>query len=155
MKPIALFLFLSFPLFLCYSQNPDLARQLSLLTTDCKNIRGHAGRIVAEANQTAFNADVARAHLDEIAKFHALMEQQLEGSKKLLQASEMKLVGAEYKSLEKTCSVIGGLVEKLQKEFQKDEADRSTVRDVASSLRAEMSSGYDVHERLKKKLGIQ
>lgn len=154
MKSIALIVFLFAFSLLTFAQDTDLARQHSLLTTDCKNIRGHAGRIVAEASERQLNRDVALAHLGEVAKFHELMEKQLVTSKKLLTAGDLKVVAAEYKSLEATCSAIGKLVEKLQKEFEKSEPDKLAIRDMAVKLRSEMSDGYDVHERLKKKLGI-
>ena len=154
MKSIAFFvsLFVVFPL--VFGQTSELAKQHSLLTTQCKNIRGHAGRIVAETGEATLNKDVASAHLDEIAKFHTQMELQIASSKKLLSAGQSKSVSAEYKSLEKTCSAIGELVGKLKKELEKKEPVQLTVRQLASKLRSEMSGGYDVHERLKKKLGI-
>lgn len=154
MKSFALILSLSLLFPLVFSQTSELTKQHSLLTTQCKNIRGHAGRIIAEADEAKLNRDVASAHLDEIAKYHTQMELQITSSKKLLDAGQLKSVAAEYKSLEKTCSSIGDLVVKLRKEFEKKEPAGPTVRNLAKTLRSEMSTGYDVHERMKKKIGI-
>ena len=154
MKSLTCILSLSLFSPLLFGQTSELVQQHSLLTTQCKNIRGHAGRIVAEAGQSKLNKDVASAHLAEIEKYHQQMEKQIASSKKLLGPAELKSVSAEYKSLEKTCSTIGDLVKKLQKEFEKKEPARLTVRSLARNLRSEMTAGYDVHERLKKKLGV-
>jgi regulator of replication initiation timing len=154
MKSFALVLSLSLVFPFAFGQNSELAKQHSLLTTQCKNIRGHAGRVVAEAGQATLNKDVAAAHLDQIARNHTQMELQIASSKKLLDAGQLKSVSAEYMSLEKTCSSIGDLITKLRKEFEKNEPARLTVRKLAEKLRSEMSAGYDVHERLKKKLAI-
>ena len=133
----------------------DLASYHSTLTTDCKSIRGHAGRIVAEAMHTPLNRDVAAAHLEQVAKFHDEMESQLAASKKLLTAAQLKLVATEYQTLEKKCSTIGTLVSQLRKEFAKGDPDASVLRDQASKMRSEMADGNTVHESLKKKLGIK
>lgn len=132
----------------------DLAGFHSTLTTDCRNIRGHASRIVAEASASELNKEVAQAHLAQVAKYHDQMDLTLKQSKKSLSAQQLKAVVAEYESLEKTCAAIGEFVRKLQAELAKDDPDRMSVREIASKLRTQMSAGYDVHERLKKKLGL-
>jgi len=154
MKPIALIPLLACSISLAVGQTSELAQEHSLLTTQCKSIRGHAGRIVAEAGQGSLNKDVAMAHLDQVAKFQEQMEKQLASSKKLLTPQQAKTVAAEYKSLEETCSTLGDLVEKLRKEFNEANTDKLKIRKLATQLRSEMTSGYDVHERMKKKLGI-
>lgn len=154
MKPIFLILSLSFFLSGALAQTTELSKQHSLLTTQCKSIRGHAGRIVAESSESSLNREVAAAHLGEIAKFRDQMEQQLASSKKLLSAELLKSVSAEYKSLEKTCSTIEDLVGKIRKELEKKEPARSAVRNLAVTLRSEMTAGYEVHEKMKKKLGL-
>lgn len=154
MKPIILTISLWFLLPAVFGQTTELSKQHSLLTTQCRSIRGHAGRILAEAAQPSLNRDVASAHLSEIAKFQGQMEQQLASSKKLLTATQSQSVSAEYKSLEKTCSTIGDLVEQLQKELDKKGPDQLAVRKLATTLRSEMTGGNEVHERMKKKLGI-
>ncbi|MBI2620379.1 MAG: hypothetical protein HYW57_09875 [Ignavibacteriales bacterium] len=150
------FIALAFPLWfnLLAAQSPDLSRHHSVLTTDCKSIRGHAGRIVAEAGETDLNRDVAVAHLDQIEKYHAEMEERLKIIKGLLTPAQWKLVEREHKSLETVCSTLRGLIKSLKEEFENKNPDKSTVRGLAIKLRTEMSGGNDVHERMKKKLGI-
>ncbi len=154
MKPIILILSLSFFLSAVLAQTTELSKQHGLLTMQCKSIRGHAGRIVAESSEPSLNREVAAAHLGEIAKFRSQMEEQLASSKKLLSTESLKSVSAEYKSLEKTCSTIEELVGKIRKELEKKEPVRSAVRELAGKLRSEMIGGYEVHERMKKKLGL-
>jgi len=137
-----------------FSQDSDLAGQHSVLTTDCKSIRGHASRIIAEASEAQLNRAVALAHLGEVEKYHTRMEEHLKTSKELLTPAQLKTLKAEYEFLEKTCKNIGDLVESLQQEFDKKNEDRLAIRDLAKKLHSEMSDGYSVHERLKKKLGI-
>lgn len=154
MKSIALILSLTLVFPPVFSQTSELAKQHSQLTTQCKSIRGHAGRIVAETGEPTLNRDVALAHLGQIEKFREQMEQQLASSKKLLNAEQSKLVAAEYKSLGATCSAIEDFAAKLRKELEKKEPVQTSVRELAGKLRSEMSGANEVHERLKKKLGI-
>ena len=154
MKPIILIVSLSLFPSAVLAQTTELSKQHSLLTTQCKSIRGHAGRIVAESSESSLNREVAAAHLGEIAKFRDQMEQQLASSKKLLNAEMLKSVSAEYESLEKTCATIEELAGKIRRELEKKEPARSVVRELAVRLRSEMTGGYEVHEKMKKKLGL-
>jgi len=138
-----------------FAQTPDLAGYHSILTVDCRNIRGHAARIVGEASEATLNKDVAEAHLAEVAKYHDQMETTLRDSKKALSARQLKAVKVEYASLEKICTNVGKLVERLQAEFSKDKPRQLTIRELASELRNEMTSGYRLHEIMKKKLGLR
>ena len=99
--------------------------------------------------------DVAEAHLAEVAKYHDQMETTLRDSKKALSARQLKAVKVEYASLEKICTNVGKLVERLQAEFSKDKPGQLTIRELASELRNEMTSGYRLHEIMKKKLGLR
>ncbi len=153
MKPLFVTLFLG-----CFSivaaQSPDLSRHHSILTTDCKSIRGHAGRIVAEASESSFNRDVAAAHLEQIESYHSEMRERLQVVRRLLSQPQWKQVEREYQSLETTCSILDGYISALKKEFGGENPDKDRIRELAVKLRSEMSGGYDVHERMKKKLGI-
>lgn len=138
-----------------FAQTPDLAGYHSILTVDCRNIRGHAARIVGEASARTLNKDVAEAHLAQVEKYHDQMETTLRDSKKALSARQLKAVKVEYASLEKICTNVGKLVKRLQVEFSKDKPKKLTIRELASKLRNEMTSGYRLHENMKKKLGLR
>lgn len=146
----ALFVFFGF----LQAQSPDLSRHHSGLTTDCKNIRGHAGRIIAEASETSLNRDVAAAHLEQIEQYHREMRERLQIIRRLLSPAQWTQVEKEHQSLEKTCTVLDGIIKSLKKEFSGNVQDQQRIRELAVRLRGEMSSGYEVHERMKKKLGI-
>lgn len=139
---------------LLQAQSPDLASLHSSLTTDCKSIRGHAARIVAEASETEMNTDVALAHLREVMRYQTGMEQHLKSSHALLTTSQRKAVEAEQKALETICATIKDLAGKAEKEFAGAAADRRAIRGLATTMRNEMTRGKDIHDLLKKKLGI-
>ena len=145
------FLLLSSPLF---AQSSDLAGLQSKLTVDCKSIRGHASRIVAEAAESEFNRDVAAAHLGQVARYQAAMESDLKSTSDLLDKKQRELVNAELTSLLGTCKRVGEGVRDLEKEFKKDRPNIETLRRGAIKIRNDMNQGAAVHERLKEKLGI-
>lgn len=138
-----------------FAQVSDLAQQHGLLAKDCKNIRGHAGRVVEEASQTELNCDVALAHAREAVKYLDGMEQRLQATKKMLSKDQLARVASHYAALEKGCSKMHDLCAKLQKQLTKDKPDRLEVKQLAMSLRKEMSGGYDVHEQMMKSLGLK
>ncbi len=148
---IFLFLLLSSSLF---AQSSELAGLQSKLTIECKSIRGHASRIVAEAAEAEFNHDVAAAHLGQVAHYQAAMESDLKSTSDLLDEKQRELVDAELTSLLGTCKRIGEGVRDLEKEFKKDRPNVETLRRGAIKIRNDMNQGAAVHERLKKKLGI-
>lgn len=137
------------------AQTSDLAKEHTLLTTDCKAIRGHAKRIVEEASAAELNTSVAAAHLGEVIKSLSSMEKRLQGTKKLLNADQAKLVSAEYSALEKLCTRLKGMCEKLEQELAKQNPDRFVVRKLAFDIRNEMTSGSEIHDKLKSKLGVK
>ncbi|MEX1139195.1 MAG: hypothetical protein WEB33_07470 [Bacteroidota bacterium] len=145
------FYFLSLPVF---AQTSDLAGLQSKLTVDCKSIRGHATRIVAEATTQEFNHDVAAAHLNQVDKYQAAMEVDLKATSDLLNKEQREKVNSEMKFLLQTCKRVGEGVRALQKEFDKKNPDISAVRQTAAEIRNHMTQGAEVHERMKKKLGI-
>lgn len=158
LSPIFVFAFLfafSCVLSPCASaQASDLASLQSKLTIDCKSIRGHATRIVAEAGGQEFNYDVAAAHLGQVAKYQAAMETDLKATDKLLTKKQRKNVGVEMTSLLETCMRVGEGVRTLQKEFDAKSPNTATVRKIAAEIRNQMTQGAETHDRLKKKLGI-
>ncbi|MEX2116529.1 MAG: hypothetical protein WEB37_06565 [Bacteroidota bacterium] len=158
LSPILIFFFLfSFPFFLSpsvFAQSSDLVGLQSKLTVDCKSIRGHASRIVAEAAESAFNRDVAAAHLGQVARYHVAMESDLRSTNDLLDKEQRKRVDAEMAILLETCKHIGVEIRGLQKEFDKVRPDIAAVRRAANTIRNDMTQGVEVHDRLKKKLGI-
>jgi hypothetical protein len=136
------------------AQAADLASLQSKLTIDCKSIRGHATRIVAEASGQEFNHDVAAAHLSQVAKYQASMEADLKATDKLLTDEQRKIVGAEMAFLLETCKQVGNGVRTLQKEFDSENPNTAAIRKIAGDIRNEMTQGAETHDRLKKKLGI-
>ncbi len=140
---------------LAIAQAPELTQQQELLTRDCKNVRGHAGRVVEEASQSELNAALARAHAGEVIKNLRAMEQQLQSVRKLYTKEQLGLVGAEHASMEKTCATLKDLAGRLEEELKKENPDRLQTRKIAMELRAEMNKGYDVHQRMKKSLGMK
>lgn len=143
-----------FPGMLC-AQSARLIEGHTLLTNDCKNIRGHAGRIVAEASASTLNKDVAEAHLQEVVKYLQAMEKRLKDSKQLITPEQLKAVAPRYSSLEKTCLRLKKYSSGLQEEFANPHPDKSKIKSLATSLRNEMSSGKDVHDLLKRELGLR
>lgn len=139
---------------LLQAQSLDLASLHSSLTTACKSIRGHAARIVAEAGEPELNADVAIAHLREVMRYQAEMEQHLKSAHALLTPGQRKTVEAEHKALETVCATIKDLAAKAEKEFAGAPPDRRAIRGLATTMRNEMTRGKDIHDLLKKKLGI-
>lgn len=137
------------------AQVSELAQQHALLTSDCKAIRGHAKRIVEEASASELNTSVASAHCGEVAKALSSMEKRLQGTKKLLDANQAKSVAAEYTALEKLCQRLKQLSRQIEQELAKDQPDRFLVRKLAYDLRNEMTSGSEIHETMKKKLGVR
>ena len=140
---------------LTIAQASDLAQEQELLTRDCKNVRGHAGRVVEETSQSELNTDLARAHAGEVVKNLRLMEQRLKTSKKLYTKTQLTRVSAEQASMEKTCEMLKNLARRLEQELEKEKPDRLQARKIAMELRAEMNKGYDVHQRMKKNLGLK
>ncbi len=138
-----------------FSQGNPLAQEHALLVRDCKLIRGHAGRVVAEASESELNRDVALAHTEEIAKSLEAMEWRLEQSKKLLKPAQLKLVQQHHELLEKSCETMKKKCESLEKELNKSNPDRLTVRKLASELRKEMTTASGYHDALRAKLGIK
>lgn len=154
MKSLSLILTLGVTASLVFAQSPDLAGIHSGLTTDCKSIRGHAARIVAEASKSELNVDVARAHLDQVAHYQKEMENHLKSAHALLDTTQRTSLETEHKALERVCLAVKDLVENIRKEFAKAKPDRHAIRELAVKMRNEMTYGKDVHDLLKKKLGI-
>ncbi|MEX2088685.1 MAG: hypothetical protein WEB62_02900 [Bacteroidota bacterium] len=140
---------------LTIAQASDLAQQQELLTRDCKNVRGHAGRVVEETSQSDLNTDLARAHAGEVVKNLRLMEQRLQAIKKLYNKDQSTRVRAEQASMEKACEMLKNLSGRLEQELEKEMPDRLQARKIAMELRTEMNKGYDVHQQMKKKLGLK
>jgi len=136
------------------AQSPDLANLQSKLTVDCKSIRGHAGRIVAESGEQEFNVTVAVAHLKQVANFHSSMEKDLVAIAKVLSAAQGQLVAHEMKQLDEICKSAGSRIGKLEDAFNLAAPDRETIRRESRLLRETMAQGHEIHERMKKKLGI-
>lgn len=137
------------------AQPSNLAEEHSLLVKDCKNIRGHAGRVVEEASQSDLNRDVAHAHAEEVVKYLRQMEGRLATTKKMLKKEQLVRVTSHYKSLEQSCSKMQELSSKIEKELSKEKPDRLEVKKMATALRAEMSGGNDVHQKMMKALGLR
>ncbi len=137
------------------AQVSELAQQHALLTSDCKAIRGHARRIVEEASATDLNTSVASAHCAEVVKALHSMEKRLQATKKLLNPKQAASVAAEYSALEKLCQRLKQQSAQLEQELAKDRPDKFLVRKLALDLRNEMSSGTEMHEKLKSKLGLK
>jgi hypothetical protein len=137
------------------AQKANLSRQLEQLTRDCKNIRGHAGRVVEEASQSELNKDLALAHAQEVVRNLELMERNLDATARLLTNEQHKLVRQEQESLEKTCERLKELSTRLRAALSKEKPDRLEVKKIAMELRNEMSAGNEVHQRMKKKLGMK
>jgi hypothetical protein len=137
------------------AQVSELAQQHAQLTSDCKAIRGHAKRIVEEASAAELNTSVASAHLGAAVKSLGSMEKRLQGTKKLLNADQRKLVSAEYSALEKLCSRLKLLSERLAQELAEQNPDRFAVRKLAFDIRSEMTTGSEIHEKIKNKLGLK
>ncbi|HXG38120.1 MAG TPA: hypothetical protein VNL36_05045 [Bacteroidota bacterium] len=137
------------------AQVSELAQQHALLTSDCKAIRGHAKRIVEEASASELNTSVASAHCGEVVKALGSMEKRLQGTKKLLDANQAKSVAAEYTALEKLCQRLKQLSRQIEQELAKDQPDKFLVRKLAYDLRNEMTAGSEIHETMKKKLGVK
>ncbi len=137
------------------AQVSDLAQQHALLTSDCKAIRGHARRIVEEASAADLNTSVAAAHCGEVVKALLSMEKRLQGTKKLLNPKQASSVAAEYAALEKLCQRLKQLSTQLEQELAKDRPDKFLVRKLALDLRNEMSTGTEIHDKLKSKLGLK
>lgn len=140
---------------LAIAQTSELAQQQESLTRDCKNVRGHAGRVVEETSQSELNTDLARAHAGEVAKNLRAMEQQLQSIRKLYTKEQLGRLGADQVFMEKTCDALKGLADRLEQELKKENPDRLQARKIAMELRAEMNKGYDVHQRMKKSLGMK
>lgn len=140
---------------LAIAQASKLTQQQELLTRDCKNVRGHAGRVVEETSQSELNAALARAHAGEVVKNLRAMEQQLQSVRKLYSKEQLARVGADQTSMEKTCNTLKDLAARLEQELKKENPDRLQARKIAMELRAEMNKGYDVHQRMKKSLGMK
>jgi transposase len=137
------------------AQRSELAQQHALLTSDCKAVRGHARRIVEEASASDLNTSVASAHCGEVVKALTSLEKRLQGTKKLLDANQAKSVAAEYAALEKLCQRLKHLSTQLEQELSKNQPDRFLVRKLALDLRNEMTSGSEIHENIKNKLGVK
>jgi hypothetical protein len=137
-----------------FAQSSDLAGLQSKLTVECKSIRGHAHRIVAEAAAQEFNRDVAAAHLGQVARYQSAMESDLRSTSELLTKEQQVLANAEMTILLETCKRVGQGVRNLQKEFDKDRPSVEAVRSAAVKIKNDMTQGAEVHDRLKKKLGI-
>lgn len=148
-----MFFIASFPSGL-FAQSADLAGLQSKLTVECKSIRGHANRIVAEAAAEDFNRDVAKAHLGQVARYQSAMDADLRATSDLLTGEQKGRIETELASLLETCKRIGQGVRDLQKEFEKDRPNIEAIRRSAVKIKSEMTQGAEVHDRLKKKLGI-
>ncbi len=153
-RTVLLLVLFIFPGMLC-AQSAKLIEEHTLLTNDCKNIRGHSGRIAAEAGAAAFNHDVAAAHLNEVVKYLQAMEKRLKGTKQLIAPQQLKAVAPRYSSLEKTCARLKEYSSSLQEEFAKPNPDKAKIKSLATSLREEMNSGKNVHDLLKRELGLK
>jgi transposase len=137
------------------AQVSELAQQHALLTSDCKAVRGHARRIVEEASAADLNTSVAAAHCGEVVKALHSMEKRLQSTKKLLSPKQATSVAAEYAALEKLCQRLKRVSAQLEQELAKDQPDRFLVRKMALDLRNEMSTGSEIHEKIKSKLGVK
>jgi hypothetical protein len=137
------------------SQPARLIEEHTLLTNECKNIRGHAGRIVAEASEPVLNKDVAEAHLKEVLRYLRSMERRLKETKELLTPAQLKIVSPHYASLEKTCARLKEYTTKLEEEFARPRPEKGRIKSLATSLRNEMSVGKETHDRLKRDLGLK
>lgn len=140
---------------LASAQPSELAQEQELLTRACKNVRGHAGRVVEETSQSELNTDLARAHAGEVVKNLRAMEQQLQSIRKLYTKEQLGRLGVDQASMEKTCDTLKDLAGRLEQELKKENPDRLQARKLAMELRAEMNKGYDVHQRMKKSLGMK
>jgi len=136
-------------------QGNELAQEHALLVRDCKFIKGHAGRVVAEASEAELNRDVALAHAEQIAKSLKDMEWHLEQAKKLLKPDQLKLVRQHHELLAKSCETLKKTSESLEKELNKSAPDRLTVRKIATNLRKEITTAAEYHDALRAKLGIK
>jgi hypothetical protein len=138
-----------------HAQASELSNQHGLLAVDCKNIRGHAGRIVAEASQSEFNKDVAAAHLNEVIRSLGMMEKRLGVTKEMLTPQQQKAVAPRYVAMEKTCARLKDLSSKLQMEFEKDQPNSKTIKELATGLRDEMTRGKETHDKLMSELKLK
>jgi len=83
------------------------------------------------------------------------MEKRLQGTKKLLNPKQASSVAAEYAALEKLCQRLKQLSTQLEQELAKDRPDKFLVRKLALDLRNEMTTGTEIHDKLKSKLGVK
>lgn len=140
---------------LTISQVSNLFQEHALLTRDCKQIKGHAGRVIAEASEPELNTDVALAHAEEISKSLTLMENHLNKAKKLLTSDQTKKVDTHHNALAKSCLRLSNIYKQLLEELMKEKPNRSTVKKLATDLRNEISFASDHHESLKRKIGMK
>lgn len=140
---------------LVMTQPSELAVQQEMLARDCKNVRGHAGRVVEETSQSDFNTDLARAHAGEVVKNLKAMEQRLQSIRTLCTKEQLGRIASEQASLEKTCVLLQDLAGRLEKELGKEAPDRLAARKMSIEVRNEMTKGNEVHLQMKKKLGLK
>lgn len=140
--------------FIGAAQVAELSQQHAVLTKDCKSIRGHTGRVIAEADEPELNRDVALAHAREVIKSVLSLEKRLAATKKLLTPEQLKKVSGHYSFLEKTCAKLKDLSAQLEKELSKENPSRAAVKRLAAVLRTEITEGNKEHQLLKKKLDI-
>ncbi|MBM4168614.1 MAG: hypothetical protein FJ215_05600 [Ignavibacteria bacterium] len=155
MRSLIVFALLVLVAAVSYSQSNALAQEHALLVKDCKLIKGHAGRVVAEASEPELNRDVALAHAEQIAKSLKDMEWHLEQAQKLLKPDQLKLVKQHHELLAKSCETLKKNSESLEKELNKSNPDRLTVKKLATALRQEMTTASGYHDALRAKLGIK
>lgn len=137
------------------SQVSNLFQEHVLLTRDCKQIKGHAGRVIAEASEIELNTDVALAHAKEISKNLTLMENHLNQAKKFLTADQLKKVQIHHDALAKSCLRLANICKQVLEELMKEKPDRSAVKKLGTDLRNEISFASDHHESLKRKIGMK
>jgi len=137
------------------AQSQQLVQEHSLLTKDCKRVRGHAQGIFKEASQSTLNKDVALAHASEVSKSLKEMEARLKRSKELLTPDQTDRVSKECGALEGLCMELQETVSEIEKELAKEKPDRIKVRNLSKDVRDKMRHGSDQHDLLKRKLGIK
>lgn len=137
-----------------FSQDSDLAALQSKLTVDCKSIRGHASRIVAEASAPEFNHDVTMAHLEQVARYQEEMEKDLKATTGLLTPAQGKATEGEISFLSSTCQSVKKIVLDLRSLLSTGSPNTDAIRRLALKLKNDMTLGAETHGKLKRKLGI-
>lgn len=155
MRPVFFFALLIFPFFSLFAQVSDLFQEHALLTRDCKLVKGHANRVIAEATEHELNRDVALAHAEQIAKSLDDMQQRLQQARKMLKEDQRKAVLVHQTAIEKSCEKLHEMYNNLEKELEKQNPDRLKVRKIAIDLRNEITLATEHHASLKRKIGMK